>query len=153
MTGVQTCALPIFTAHCGLGSFDPIEVEDLTKHKMNSEQIIIGKEACDIVNKAKREEHRVCVIGITTARATETAVSTDGQLKEYDGWTNKFIFPPYEYGLANSMIVNFYHPESTMLMATAAFGGYDIVMKAYEEAVKNGYKFGCYGDSLLIVDD
>ena len=95
------------TAHCGLGSFDPIEVEDLTKHKMNSEQIIIGKEACDIVNKAKREEHRVCVIGITTARATETAVSTDGQLKEYDGWTNKFIFPPYEYGLANSMIVNF----------------------------------------------
>ena len=141
------------TAHCGLGSFDPIEVEDLTKHKMNSEQIIIGKEACDIVNKAKREEHRVCVIGITTARATETAVSTDGQLKEYDGWTNKFIFPPYEYGLANSMIVNFYHPESTMLMATAAFGGYDIVMKAYEEAVKNGYKFGCYGDALLIVDD
>ena len=141
------------TAHCGLGSFEPIEVEDLTKHKMNSEQIVIGREACDIVNNAKAEGHRVCVVGITTARATETAVSTDGQLKEYEGWTNKFIFPPYDYGLANSMIVNFYHPESTMLMATAAFGGYDLVMEAYHTALKHGFKFGCYGDAMLILDD
>ena len=141
------------TAHCGLGSFEPIEVEDLTKHKMNSEQIVIGREACDIVNNAKAEGHRVCVVGITTARATETAVSTDGQLKEYEGWTNKFIFPPYDYGLANSMIVNFYHPESTMLMATASFGGYDLVMEAYHTALKHGFKFGCYGDSMLILDD
>ena len=141
------------TAHCGLGSFEPIEVEDLTKHKMNSEQIIIGREACDLVNDAKANERRVCVVGVTTARATETAVSTDGQLKEYDGWTNKFLFPPYEFGLANSMISNFYHPESTMLMATAAFGGYDLTMEAYETALKHGYRFGCYGDALLLLDD
>ena len=93
------------------------------------------------------------MVGVTTARATETAVSTDGQLKEYDGWTKKFLFPPYEFGLANSMISNFYHPESTMLMATAAFGGYDLTMEAYETALKHGYRFGCYGDALLLLDD
>lgn len=141
------------TVHCSLGSFEPIEVEDLTKHKMNSEQMIIGAEACRIVNKAKTAGHRVCAVGVSTARATETAVGTDGLLKEYDGWTNKFIFPPYDFGMANCMIANFYHPESTMMMATAAFGGYDIVYEAYTEAVRNGYKFGCYGDALLIVDD
>lgn len=141
------------TVHCGLGSFDPIEVEDLTKHKMSSEQMIIDAKACRIVNEAKTTGHRVCVVGVSTARATETAVGTDGLLKEYEGWTNKFIFPPYEFGMANSMIANFYHPESTMLMSTAAFGGYDIVMEAYEKAVENGYRFGCYGDALLIVDD
>lgn len=141
------------TAHCGLGSFEPIEVEDLTKHKMNSEQIVIGREACDIVNNAKAEGHRVCVVGITTARATETAVSTDGQLKEYEGWTNKFIFPPYDFGLSDAMVANFYHPLSPLLMATAAFGGYENVMRCYDLAVKNGYMFGCYGDSLLIVND
>lgn len=90
---------------------------------------------------------------MSTARATETAVGTDGLLKEYEGWTNKFIFPPYEFGMANSMITNFYHPESTMLMTTAAFGGYDIVMEAYNKAVENGYRFGCYGDALLILND
>ena len=141
------------TVHCGLGSFDPIEVEDLTKHKMNSEQMIINAKACQTVNQAKSEGRRVCSVGISTARATETAVGTDGMLKEYDGWTNKFIFPPYEFGMSNSLLTNFYHPESTMLMTTAAFGGYDIVMEAYDMAVKNGYKFGCYGDALLIVDD
>lgn len=141
------------TVHCSLGSFEPIEVEDLTKHKMNSEQMIVGSEACKIVNDAKLAGHRVCAVGVSTARAAETAVGTDGLLKEYDGWTNKFIFPPYEYGMANSMVANFYHPESTMLMATAAFGGYDLVMEAYNTAVKNGYKFGCYGDALLILDD
>ena len=141
------------TVHCGLGSFDPIEVEDLTKHKMNSEQMIISAEACDIVNKTKAEGHRVCAVGISTARATESAVGTDGMLKEFEGWTNKFIFPPYEYGLANAMITNFYHPESTMLMAATAFGGYDLVMEAYKKALKNDYKFGCYGDAMLILDD
>lgn len=141
------------TEHCGLGSFDTIEVEDLSKHKVNSEQMKITAEACKIVNEAKTNEKRVCVVGVSTARATETAVGTDGMLKEYDGWTNKFIFPPYEYGLANAMITNFYHPESIMIMATAAFGGYDLVMKAYELAVENKYKFGCYGDALLILDD
>ena len=141
------------TVHCGLGAFDPIEVEDLTKHKMNSEQMMIGAEACEIVNKAKADGRRVCAVGISTARATESAVGTDGMLKEIDGWTNKFIFPPYEYGLANSLITNFYHPESTMLMAAAAFGGYDLVMEAYKKALKNDYKFGCYGDAMLILDD
>ncbi len=141
------------TVHCGLGCFDPIEVEDLTKHKMGSEQIIIGDECCRQVNKAKQEGHRICVVGITTARATESAVGTDGMLKPFDGWTNKFIFPPYEFGLANSMIANFYHPESTMMMLTAAFGGYEIVYEAYLQAVEKGYKFGCYGDAVLILDD
>lgn len=141
------------TVHCGLGSFEPIEVEDLTKHKMNSEQMIISAEACEMVNSAKHEGKRICAIGVSTMRAAETAVGTDGMLKEYDGWTNKFIFPPYDFGMANSMVANFYHPESTMLMITAAFGGYDLVMDAYKKAVKNGYKFGCYGDAMLLLDD
>jgi S-adenosylmethionine:tRNA ribosyltransferase-isomerase len=92
-------------------------------------------------------------VGISTMRATETAVSTDGLLKEYDGWTNKFIFPPYEFGMADALITNFYQSESTMVMATAAFGGYDLVMEAYQKALDNDFKFGCYGDALLIVDD
>ncbi len=141
------------TVHCGLGCFDPIEVEDLTKHKMSSEQMIVKSDACDIVNRAKAEGHHVCTVGISTLRATETAVGTDGMLKEFDGWTNKFIFPPYDFGLADSLIANFYHSESTMVMATAAFGGYDLVMEAYSLALKNEYKFGCYGDAMLILDD
>jgi S-adenosylmethionine:tRNA ribosyltransferase-isomerase len=141
------------TCHCGLGCFDPIEVEDLTKHKMSSEQIFITEECCDRVNQSKREGHRICSVGVSTTRATETAVGTDGMLKPYEGWTNKFIFPSYDFGLADSMIANFYHPESTMMMLTAAFGGYDIVFEAYQQAVKHGYMFGCYGDALLIVDD
>lgn len=141
------------TIHCGLGSFDPIEVEDLTKHKMNSEQMFISAEACQMVNGAKQAGHRVCAIGISTLRATESAVGTDGLLKEFDGWTNKFIFPPYDFGMTNSLITNFYHPESTMMMATAAFGGYDLVIEAYRQALKNNFMFGCYGDAMLILDD
>ena len=141
------------TVHCGLGCFDPIEVEDLTKHKMSSEQMMVTTEACEVVNKAKADGRHVCAVGISTMRATETAVGTDGMLKEFNGWTNKFIFPPYDFGLADAMITNFYHSESTMVMATAAFGGYDLVMKAYDMAVENGYRFGCYGDAMLIVDD
>ena len=147
--GINTAFI---TLHCGLGNFSPIEVEDLTKHKMDSEQMFVSKEACDIVNNAKKAGHHVCAVGTSVAKATETAVGTDGLLKEYDGWTSKFIFPPYEYGLADTMIANFYHPESTLLMSTAAFGGYENVMKCYDLAVKNGYMFGCFGDSLLIVD-
>ena len=141
------------TIHCSLGSFDPIEVEDLTKHKMNSEQIIIPEEACKMVNEAKQAGHRICAVGISTIRATESAVGTDGMLKEFDGWTNKFIFPPYEFGLANAAITNFYHPESTMMMATAAFAGYELTIEAYKLALKHKFKFGCYGDAMLIVDD
>ena len=141
------------TLHCALGNFHDIEVEDLTKHKMDSEQMFIDAEACRIVNATKAAGHKVCVVGTSVAKATETAVGTDGQLKEYEGWTNKFIFPPYEFGLANAMIGNFYHPESTMMMSECSFGGYDLIYDAYKKAVKNGYKFGCYGDALLILDD
>ena len=141
------------TVHCGLGCFDPIEVEDLTKHKMSSEQMKINGEACQIANEAKMAGHRLCAVGISTVRAAESAVGTDGMLKEFDGWTNKFIFPPYDFGFANSLVTNFYHPESTMVMATAAFGGYDLVMEGYQKALDNGYMFGCYGDAMLILDD
>jgi len=141
------------TLHCGLGNFHDIEVEDLTKHKMDSEEMHINAEACRIANEAKQSGHRLCAVGASVVKATETAVGTDGMLKEYDGWTNEFIFPPYKFGFADSMLVNFYHPYSTLLMETAAFGGYDLVMEAYDKAVKNGYMFGCFGDSLLILND
>lgn len=141
------------TLHCGLGNFHDIEVEDLTKHKMDSEQMFINGEACRMVNETKTAGRHICAVGTSVLKATETAVGTDGLLKEYEGWTNKFIFPPYNVVLADSMIANFYHPYSTLLMSTAAFGGYDLVMEAYEMAVNNGYRFGCYGDAMLILDD
>ena len=141
------------TLHCGLGSFNDIEVEDLTKHKMDSEQMVVNAEACKIVNDTKRNGKKVCAVGTSVVKATETAVGTNGMLKEFDGWTNKFIFPPYDFGLSNTMVTNFYHPYSTLLMETAAFGGYELVMEAYDLAVKHGYMFGCFGDSLLILND
>lgn len=141
------------TVHCGLGCFDAIEVGDLSKHKMSSEEMIISAEACQIVNDTKHAGHRVCVVGVTTARATESAVGTDGLLKEYNGWTNKFIFPPYDFALSNCMVGNFYHPESPMVMMEAAFGGYDLVMEGYKKAIADGYSFGCFGDAMLILDD
>lgn len=150
---IQGLNFAYITLHCGFGNFHPIEVEDLTKHKMDSEQMLIGAEACRLVNETKQAGRHVCAVGTSVVKATETAVGTDGYLKEYDGWTNKFIFPPYDFGLADCMVANFYHPESTLLMMQAAFGGYDKVMEAYELAVNNGYKFGCYGDSLLILND
>lgn len=150
---IQGLNAAYITLHCGLGNFHAIDVEDLTKHKMDSESMVIGKEACSIVNRAKQEGHHVCAVGTSVVKATETAVGTDGLLKEYAGWTNKFIFPPYDFGLADCMVANFYHPLSTLLMSTAAFGGYDLVMEAYDLAVKHGYMFGCFGDSLLILDD
>ena len=141
------------TMHAGLGNFREIDVEDLTKHKMDSEQMYVNADACRIVNNAKDEGKNICAVGTTVMRTIETAVGTDGHLKEFDGWTNKFIFPPYEFGLADCMVANFYHPESTLMMSTAAFGGYDLVYEAYMKALKNGYMFGCFGDSLLILND
>ena len=141
------------TLHCGLGNFHEIEVEDLTKHKMDSEQMSINAEACRIVNETELAGHHVCAIGTSVLKATETTVGTDGMLNEFEGWTNKFIFPPYDFRLADSMMANFYHPESPLIMATAAFGGYDLVMKAYKLALENDYKFGCFGDALLILND
>ena len=148
--GIKTAFI---TLHCGLGTFHDIEVEDLTKHKMDSEEMQINADACRIANCAKQAGHHLCAVGASVVKATETAVGTDGMMKEYDGWTNEFIFPPYNFGFADSMLVNFYHPYSTLLMETAAFGGYELVMEAYDKAVKNGYMFGCFGDSLLILDD
>lgn len=139
------------TLHVGLGTFRTVEVEDLTKHKMDSEQVMIGENACNIVNKSIENKKKVCCVGTTSMRAIETSVSTDGYLKPYDGWTNKFIFPPYDFSVANCMITNFHTPESTLLMMVSAFGGYDLIMKAYKEAVKEKYRFYTYGDAMLIL--
>lgn len=150
ITGIQNTFI---TVHCGLGNFNEIEVEDLTKHKMDSEQVNISSETCKIVNEAKLKGHRICAVGTSVTKATESAVGTDGLLKPFEGWTNKFIFPPYDFGLANCMVANFYHPLSTLIMNVAAFGGYDLVWEAYQKALDNGYQFGCFGDAMLILDD
>ncbi|MBP3714819.1 MAG: tRNA preQ1(34) S-adenosylmethionine ribosyltransferase-isomerase QueA [Phocaeicola sp.] len=140
------------TLHAGLGNFREIDVEDLTKHKMDSEQMFVTKEACHVVNEAKDHDRNICAVGTTVMRALETAVGADQRLKEYEGWTNKFIFPPYPFSLANSMVSNFQLPYSTLLMLTCAFGGYELVMNAYEEALKGDYMFGTYGDAMLILN-
>ena len=141
------------TLHAGLGNFRDIDVEDLTKHKTDSEQMFIDTDAVNLVNRARDTNHQICAVGTTVMRAMESAVNTEGHLKEFEGWTNKFIFPPYEFGLSNALVSNFYHPESTMMMTQCSFGGYDLVYEGYTKAVKNGYKFGCYGDAMLILDD
>ena len=140
------------TLHAGLGNFRDIDVEDLTKHKTASEQMIVNEEAVRIVNHAKDLNRQVCAVGTTVMRAIESTVSTDGHLKEYEGWTNKFIFPPYDFTVANAMISNFHMPLSTLLMIVAAFGGYEQVMEAYNVALKEEYRFGTYGDAMLITD-
>src|SRR3954468_18189946 len=139
------------TLHVGLGTFRPVEVEDLTKHKMDSEQVIITQEACNVVNKAKANKKRICAVGTTVMRAIESSVSTQGELKPFDGWTNKFIFPPYDFSVANCMVTNFHMPESTLLMMVSAFGGYDNIMNAYKIAIKEKYHFYSYGDAMLII--
>jgi S-adenosylmethionine:tRNA ribosyltransferase-isomerase len=139
------------TLHVGLGTFRPVEVEDLTKHKMDSEQVIVPEKAARVVNEAKAAKRRVCAVGTTSMRAIETSVSTDGNLKPYDGWTNKFIFPPYEFSIADSMITNFHTPLSTLLMMISAFCGHDLMHEAYKQAVENKYKFYSYGDAMLIL--
>lgn len=139
------------TLHCGLGNFRTTDVEDLTKHKMDSEQMFVGAECCQLVNQAKDTEHKVVAIGTTVQRALEVACSTDDRIKEYEGWTNKFIFPPYEFRVADAMLVNFHLPYSTLLMLSTAYGGYDFTMHAYEVAIKEGYKFGPFGDALLML--
>ena len=134
------------TMHAGLGNFREIDVEDLTKHKVDSEQMFVNAEACRIVNNAKDNGHNICAVGTTVMRTIETAVSTDGHLKEYEGWTNKFIFPPYDFSVANSMVSNFNMPMSTMLMLV------ELIMDAYNIALKEDYRFGTYGDAMLILD-
>ena len=140
------------TLHVGLGNFRSVDVEDLTKHKMDSEQICIRDEAVEIVNNAKLNKQHICAVGTTVMRTLESSVSTNGMLKPYEGWTNKFIFPPYDFTVADSMISNFHLPLSTLLMMVAAFAGYDKLMNAYKVAIKEKYRFGTYGDAMLVVD-
>ena len=139
------------TLHVGLGTFRSVEVEDLTKHKMDSEQVIISDKTAEIVNNAKRNKRRVCAIGTTSMRAIETSVSTDGYLNPYNGWTNKFIFPPYEFSIADSLVTNFHTPLSTLLMMISAFCGHELMTKAYKEAIKEKYRFYSYGDAMFII--
>ena len=126
-------------------------MEDLSKHKMDSEEAFINKDATEIINKAKTDRRRVCAVGTTVMRVLESAVSSDLTLNEFGGWTNKFIFPPYDFHIANCMITNFHTPKSTLLMMVSAFAGHDFMKKAYEEAVKNEYRFYTYGDAMLII--
>ena len=141
--------MAFLTLHVGLGNFRT--VEDLTKHKMDSEQVVIPERTAEAVNRVKRAGGKVCAVGTTVMRSVESSVSTEGLLKPFDGWTNKFIFSPYEFSVANCMITNFHLPYSTQLMMVAAFAGYDALMSAYDVAKKEKYRFGTYGDAMLIL--
>lgn len=139
------------TLHVGLGTFRVVEVEDLTKHKVDSEEMEIDETAVKIVNKARDERKRICAVGTTTMRAIETSVTTNGHLKPYKGWTNKFILPPYDFQVANCMITNFHMPQTVLVMLVSAFAGHDFLMEAYKVAVKEKYRFFTYGDAMLIL--
>ena len=139
------------TLHVGLGTFNPVEVEDLSKHKMDSEELFINQSAVDIVNQAKLNKKKVCSVGTTVMRGLESSVSSIGTLNPYVGWTHKFIFPPYDFNIANSLITNFHMPKSTLLMMVSAFAGHDFMMDAYQEAIKKKYRFYSYGDAMLII--
>ena len=139
------------TLHVGLGTFRSIDVEDLSKHKMDAEYFRITEEAANIVNASKRAGHKVCVVGTTSMRAIESAVSASGLLKPAEGWTNKFIFPPYDFSLPDAMITNFHMPKSSLLIMVCAFGGYELIMDAYKKAIKDKYRFYTYGDAMMII--
>lgn len=147
--GIETGFL---TVHFGLGNFRSIDVEDLTKHKMDSEQLFIDEKITSIIDKAKDNRNKICAVGISSVKALETAATTNGRIKPYEGWTNKFIFPPYNFSVANSLITNFHLPYSSLLMVATAFGGFDLIMNAYEVAINENYRFGSYGDAMLIID-
>ena len=140
------------TVHSGLGAFREIDVEDLTKHRMDSEDMSVSQELVDLVNSAKDNGKQVCAVGTSTLRGIASAVSMGGHMKTYTGWTNKFIFPPYDFTVSTALVTGFHMPYSTMLMMVTAFGGYQLIMTAYEEAIKQGYKFGAYGDAMLVID-
>ena len=139
------------TLHVGLGTFNPVEVEDLSKHRMDSEEVIIPASTADAVNRAIDGKKKVCAVGTTVMRSMESSVSSDSHLKPFEGWTNKFIFPPYDFSVANCMITNFHTPKSTLMMMTSAFAGHELLKKAYEEGIKHDYKFYSYGDAMLIL--
>jgi S-adenosylmethionine:tRNA ribosyltransferase-isomerase len=148
---IKGCEFSFITLHVGLGNFRTVDVEDLTKHKMDSERIIITDGATKIVNAAKERKNKICAVGTTVMRTLESSVSTTGYLKPFDGWTNKFIFPPYEFSIADMMVSNFHLPLSTLLMMVSAFAGYDHLMEWYQVAIKEKYRFGTYGDAMLIL--
>jgi len=148
---IKGIKLSEITLHVGLGTFKPVEVEDLSKHKMDSERLFIPDQTSIDVNKSLKDRRKICAIGTTCIRALESSVSTEKQLKPFDGWTNKFIFPNYKFRIANSMLTNFHAPKSTLMMLVAAFSGHELLMKAYKEAVKEKYKFLSYGDCMLIL--
>ncbi|MBQ2566730.1 MAG: S-adenosylmethionine:tRNA ribosyltransferase-isomerase, partial [Bacteroidales bacterium] len=139
------------TVHMGIGHFRRVDVEDLSKHRMDSERLIITPEAAQTINKAKNEGHKILSVGVTVTRGLETFVTTNREVRPYDGWTNKFIFPPYNFTIPDAMVTNFHLPESTMLMCVAAFGGFHNVMNAYQVALDEGYRFGPYGDAMLVI--
>ncbi len=139
------------TLHSGRGNYREIDVEDLTKHRMDSEEMVVDGNLVDIINAAKDRESKVCAVGTSVLRGIASSVCMNGHIMTYSGWTNKFIFPPYDFTVCNALVTNFHMPLSTMLMMVAAFGGYELVIKAYEEAVKEGYKFGAYGDAMLVL--
>ena len=139
------------TLHVGLGTFNPVEVEDLSKHKMDSEELFIDTQASNYVNNALKNKNKICAVGTTVMRGLESSVSSMGTLNPYNGWTHKFIFPPYKFSIADSLITNFHMPKSTLLMMVSAFCGHDFVMEAYSEAIKEKYRFYSYGDAMLII--
>ncbi|MBJ10360.1 MAG: tRNA preQ1(34) S-adenosylmethionine ribosyltransferase-isomerase QueA [Flavobacteriales bacterium] len=139
------------TLHVGLGTFRPVEVEDLSKHKMDSEQVIIPQESVEIINRGIENKRRICAVGTTSIRSIESSVTTQNLMTPFNGWTNKFIYPPYDFKIANCMITNFHTPKSTLMMMTCAFGGYELMMEAYNKAVKEKYRFFTYGDAMLIL--
>ncbi|MBK7148810.1 MAG: tRNA preQ1(34) S-adenosylmethionine ribosyltransferase-isomerase QueA [Bacteroidetes bacterium] len=148
---IKGVELAEITMHTGLGTFRTIDVEDLSKHRMDAEEMMIGERAVKIVNEAKDKGKRICAVGTTTTRAVESAVSAERYLKTFNGWTNLFIHPPHDFCVPNAMLTNFHQPKSSLLIMTAAFGGYDLIMKAYEVAIKEKYKFLTYGDAMLIL--
>lgn len=148
---IKGCEFAYVTLHSGLGNFRPIEVEDLTKHKMDSEEMHVNQENANIINKAVERGSKVCCVGTTTMKAMETSATITKKIVPFDGWSNKFIFPPYEFGVSNCMVTNFHPPLSSMLMIAAAFGGYDLIMEAYRQAIAEKYKFLTYGDAMLII--
>lgn len=139
------------TLHVGLGTFRSIDVEDLSKHKMDAEYFRVGAETVGMVNTSKKEGRRICAVGTTSMRAVESAISAEGLLKVAEGWTNKFIYPPYDFHIANAMITNFHLPKSSLMIMVSAFGGYDLIKEAYQQAIKEKYNFFSYGDAMLIL--
>ena len=148
---IKGVLLPEITLHIGLGTFSPVDVEDLSKHKMDSEELIIKQDSADIINNALKNNKKICAVGTTVMRGLESSVSSFGTLNPYNGWTHKFIYPPFDFSIANSMISNFHTPKSTLLMMVSAFGDKDFIMKAYKEAMKMKYKFSSYGDAMMII--